>query len=179
MIRLSLGDEMGDKLVCISFKAGKDITKFGVKNFLKLLLKGVKLMKNKVKPPSKKMRLDKLEKNGDTVIGVEVSKKEMEGFGSHAKAYNLDYTLIRHNDDATKYDFFFKEKDLSKLERCLEDFCKNKTKDVDRSTLKERMMQAQERATRMNKEKAKEKTQSKGKSKEKNQSKAKTKGAER
>lgn len=160
---MSLGDEMGGKVVSITVDGAINLSKKAINQIMKALLNALKVGMLAIDKGTKshQVSVKKLEKDGDKVLGNEVNKADMHGFNSFARKYNLDYSFVQEKTDKTKYTFFFKEKDLAKLEACLEDFCKVKTKDIDRSGLKERITNAQNKAQKINQDRAKEKNKSK------------------
>jgi len=159
-----VGDEMGEKVVSVAFRAGEKLTGAALKKFLSVILNGVQ--KGAYQLTSNKASISKLSRDGSQSQGIEVKKSELCGFDKYAKKYHFDYSLMRQKNDPENYVFFFKSKDFSKLEMASRDFVKDQT--LDNDSLTEKIELARSKAFSLNK--AREQTKNRSKSKGKNRS---------
>lgn len=161
-----LGDEIGEKVVSVSFEAGKKLTTSALKKFLRGLLKILKKGGSALFHSNKKSTIQKLEKDGSQLQGISVDANEIAGLSKYMKKYGVDFNITRHVSDKTQYTLFFKVHDISKFERASEDFLNDKT--LDNDSLGEKIKKAREEAFSVNNARQKErtKTKSKGKGKE-------------
>lgn len=159
-----VGDEMGEKVVSVTFRAGEKLTASALKNVLSVIMKGVQ--KGAYRLTSNKESISKLSRDGSQSQGIEVKKSELCGFDKYAKKYHFDYSMVRQKNDPENYVFFFKTKDFSKLEMAARDFVKDET--LDNNSLTEKVELAREKAFSLNK--AREQTKTRSKSKGKNRS---------
>jgi hypothetical protein len=156
-----VGDELGEKVVSVGFRASGKLSAAVLKKLFGLILKGGdKILYHTT---SNKESIHKLSQDGHQTQGVEVEKSQMCGFDKYAKKYHFEYSLIREKNDKSQYFLTFKAKDISKMDMAMQDFLKDKT--VDRGDLQERIEKAKTQAFNINqaKEKIKEHTKSHGK----------------
>lgn len=161
-----IGDELGEKVMAVQFRAGQKITGAVLRKLLgKLLEGGGKVMYNAT---SNKMSIHKLAENGNQTHGIEVSKSELKGFDHYAKKYHFKYSLVQEENDPNSYMFIFKVKDFNLLENAARDFFKDGR---EHDTLQEKIEHAKDEALKINQaheqEKEKTKTRSKGRDRSK------------
>jgi hypothetical protein len=157
-----VGDEMGEKVVSVQFRAAEKLTKATLLKLFGLIGKGLGAVGYRI--TSNRESIHNLAKEGSQTLGIEVSKSEMHGFDRYARKYHFEYSMVREKNDKTKYIFTFKAKDLDRLQNAARDFF-NDGREHD--SLEEKIQQAQEKAFNINqareKEKTKEHTKSRGK----------------
>lgn len=152
-----VGDEMGEKVVAVEFRATEKLTETTLKKlFGALLAGGGKLIYHAT---SNKLNIHKLAGEGNQTQGIEVTKQEMRGFDKYAKKYHVWYSMTREKNDKSQYMFMFHLKDTDRLEKAMRDYFKDGR---DHTTLKEKMERAREEAFQVNQVRTKEKVKSKG-----------------
>lgn len=162
----NVGDDLGQRLTSVVINNVGNLT---VKGLVKALQKSIKIMKGVDKTTNAgKQKIQTLEKYGDNLNAIEVNKTQITGFDKYARRYNLQYSIKSVKNESDKYIFFFKTKDLNKLESVINDCVKDKV--LDNNTLEDKIKDAKEKAFKINqinaKNKAKTKSKSKSKSKE-------------
>ena len=161
-----IGDELGEKVVSVQFRAGEKLTGAILKKLFHALIKGG--AKGLYHATSNEVNIHKLAGDGAQTHGIEVTKAEMQGFDRYAKKYHVFYSLTREKNDKSQYMFMFKLKDFDRLESAMKDYFKD---DLDHSSLQEKIEQAREKAFEVNKaherEKEKSKTRAKGRDRSK------------
>ena len=161
-----IGDELGEKVMAVHFKAGEKLTGAVLKKLLGLLIAGGgKAVYNMT---SNKESIHKLAENGNQTHGIEVSKSELAGFDQYARKYHFKYSLVREANDKSSYMFIFKVKDFNLLENAARDFFKDGR---DHTTLQDKIEHARDEAFQINQaheqEKETTKTRSKGRDRSK------------
>lgn len=156
-----VGDEMGEKVVAVQFRATEKLTAATLKKVFSLLLAGGgKLWYHAT---SNKMNIHQLAGDNGQTHGIEVTSEEMQGFDKYAKKYHVWYSMTREKNDKGQYMFMFKLKDFNRLESAMRDYFKDGR---DHTSLKEKIEHAREEAMQVNqarvKEKAKEQVKSRG-----------------
>lgn len=156
-----VGDELGEKVVSVQFRAAERLTGAILQKLFGALLAGGG--KIKYHATSNKESIHNLAKEGSQTQGVEVDKSEMQGFDRYARKYHFEYSMVREKNDKSQYIFTFKAKDMDRMEHAMRDFFKDGR---DHTTLKEKIEEAREKAYSVNqareKEKSKDHTKSKG-----------------
>lgn len=154
-----VGDEMGEKVVSVAFRATGKLTAAVLKKALSLLLKSALVGIDKATP--NRQSITKLSRDGSQSQGIEVDKSEMCGFDKYAKKYHFNYSMVRQANDPEKYVLFFKMKDISKLEMATRDYVKDQT--LDNNSLQGKVDEAREKAYSINKAHEKERSKSRSK----------------
>ncbi len=162
-----VGDEMGEKVVAVQFRAAEILTVATLKKVFGLLLAGGGKLWYQATP--NKMNIHKLAGDNGQTHGIEVTKEEMQGFDRYAKKYHVWYSMTREKNDKSRYMFMFKLKDFNRLESAMRDYFKDGR---DHVGLKEKIERAREEALQVNQARAKEKTKEQVKSKGRNRSRA-------
>ena len=161
-----VGDELGEKVVSVQFRAAEKLTKATLLKLFGLLLAGGGVAFYHA--TTNKESIHKLAKEGAQTQGIEVGKGEMQGFDRYARKYHFEYSMVREKNDKSQYIFTYKAKDTDRLENAMRDFFKDGR---DHTTLKEKIEEAREKAYSVNqareKEKSRDHTKSKGRSREK------------
>lgn len=158
-----VGDELGERVVEVHFRAAEKLTGATLRKLFGLLLAGGgKILYHTT---SNKQNIYKLAQYGSQTQGVEVSKGEMKGFDKYARKYHFEYSMCREKNDKTQYIFIFKAKDADRLNNASRDWFKD---GQDHTSIKEKIEQATEKARAFNvsqaheKEKSKEQTKTRG-----------------
>lgn len=153
-----VGDEMGEKVVAVQFRAAEKLTLATLKKVFELLLAGgSKLLYHAT---SNKMDIHKLAADNGQTHGIEVTKEEMQGFDRYAKKYHVWYSMTREKNDKSQYMFMFKLKDFNRLESAMRDYFKD---GIDHTSLREKIEHAREEAMQVNQARARVKEQVKSK----------------
>lgn len=161
-----IGDELGEKVMAVHFRAGEKITGAVLKKLFGLLLAGGGAAVYNF--TSNKESIHRLAENGNQTHGIEVSKNEMAGFDHYAKKYHFKYSLVREENDPNSYMFIFKLKDLNLLENAAHDFFNDGR---DHTTLQEKIQHAKDESVKINEAHAQEKEKTKTRSKGRDRSK--------
>ncbi|MVB11634.1 hypothetical protein CAFE_23560 [Caprobacter fermentans] len=159
-----VGDELGEKVVEIHFRAAEKLTGAALRKVFGLLLAGGGKIKYHI--TSNKQSIHKLAQYGNQTQGVEVSKDEMKGFDHYARKYHFEYSMCRKKNDKTQYIFIFKAKDADRLNNAARDWFKDGR---DHESIKEKIEQATEKARAYNVNQSHEKEKSKEQTKGRNQ----------
>ncbi|HEX3016241.1 MAG TPA: PcfB family protein [Caproicibacter sp.] len=158
-----VGDEMGERVVAVQFRAAEKLTGAVLKKlFGKLLEGGAKLWYHAT---PNKMNIHKLAGDNGQTHGIEVTKEEMQGFDRYAKKYHVWYSLTREKNDKNQYMFMFKLKDFNRLESAMRDYFKDGR---EHAGLREKIEHAAQEALRVNEARAKNKVKEQVKSKVRN-----------
>lgn len=160
-----IGDEMGEKVVAVQFRAAEKLTAATLKKVFSLLLAGGS--KFLYHATSNKMNIHKLAGDNGQTHGIEVTNEEMQGFDKYAKKYHVWYSMTREKNDKGQYMFMFKLKDFNRLESAMRDYFKDGR---DHTSLKEKIEHARDEAFQVNQAHAKEKAKEQVKSKVRNRS---------
>lgn len=158
-----VGDELGERVVEVHFRATEKLTGATLRKLFGLLLAGGEKIRYHM--TSNKQNIHKLAQYGSQTQGVEVSKGEMKGFDHYARKYHFEYSMCREKNDKNQYIFIFKAKDADRLNNACRDWFKD---GQDHTSIKEKIEQATEKARAFNvsqaheKEKSKEQTKGKG-----------------
>jgi len=147
-----VGDEMGEKVVAVQFRAAEVLTGATLRKVFSRIL--ALIGKLHYHTTSNKINIHHLAGTGSQTQGVEVTKDEMHGFDHYAKKYHVWYSLTREKNDKQQYVFMFKLKDIDRLNNAMRDFFKDGR---DHTSLKEKMEHAREEAFHVNQATAKEK----------------------
>jgi hypothetical protein len=161
-----VGDELGEKVVTVSFRTTGKLTVKSLKKLFRLILKAGGNILYHVTP--NKENFKKLNKDGYPTQGIEVTKDQMCKFDKYARKYRFEYSMIQEKNDPNLYHFSFKVKDFSVMEMAMRDYLKDKT--IDHGDLKERIEHAKESAFYFNKKRTKEKAKEHTKSHSRNKS---------
>lgn len=146
--------------VRLTFKVGKIGAK-GIAGTVNKLFKGSLWVIRKLQGQQGK-NIKQLSKDGSQIDMLDpVDKEYTKGFKKYAKKYDVDYSIMRHKDDKSLYTVFFKCKDINKLEKSLEEFCKDKG--LDKETLDEKLTLAKGKSQELEKAATKTKTKTKTK----------------
>lgn len=160
-----VGDEMGEKVVAVQFRAAEVLTEATLRKMFSRTM--AILGKLHYHATSNKMNIHKLAGDGGQTQGVEVTESEMLGFDHYAKKYHIWYSMTREKNDKEQYMFMFKLKDANRLENAMRDYFKDGS---DHTSLKEKMERARQEAFQVNQARAKERTKEHAKSKIRNRS---------
>lgn len=158
-----VGDEMGEKVVSVTFREAGKLSAAALKKVLSSVLALVKAGTYRLTP--NKTSVSKLERDPSPTQCIEVTKKEMRGFDKYANKYHFEYSMMRQKNDHGLYVLMFNLNDFSKLEMATRDYIKDQS--IDNNSLEEKIEHAREKAFNINKaarEKTKEKSKSKGRS---------------
>jgi hypothetical protein len=141
-----VGDEMGERLVSIHFRASEKLTAAILKA---VLLGTIGKLGSKVlyHATSNKQNIKNIVESGSQTQGVEVSKSEMQGFDKYAKRYHFEYSMTREKNDKTQYFFTFRVKDLDRMQNAAKDWFKD---GLDHESIKQKLEEAAEKAYSIN-----------------------------
>jgi hypothetical protein len=160
-----VGDEMGEKVVAVQFRAAEKLTAAILRKLFGLLLSGGGKIRYHI--TSNKENIHKLVKEGGQTHGIEVTAAEMQGFDHYARKYHVWYSMTHEKNDKAQYMFMFKLNDFDRLESAMRDYFKDGR---DHTSLKEKIENAREEAFSVNQAREKEEVKDHTKTKTKNRS---------
>ena len=138
-------DYVSEKTMALVIKGGKisaEVLEGAIKSFIKNTKKTVN--KAKEKSATGKQSLKTLQKSGVSLSSVEITKDNIGDFGSVAKKYRIDYSLMKQeNASPPVFYVFFKAKDAELLDAAFNEYAQKKYS-VEKTGLKETLEKVRE-----------------------------------
>lgn len=154
-------EEVNDKTVAISVKAGKMTAAL----LAKAMLKTLRLMKRKVQKGVDKHNefgqtsMKKLAReSGGDMADIEITDKNIKSFDPIARKYGLKYSLKKSGKD--KYYIFFKGRSVDAMTAAFKEYTKSQTRKAARPSVLENLRDLKEQVKNMAPAKDKHKNRS-------------------
>lgn len=137
---------LSDELVNKTHK-GVCITVHGTKSLCKILAKAIKLYLHHIQKdePPQKLSLKDLNKQNQTLKALDLKKNDINGLQKELRLYGVSYAIKRDVSNKNCYKVYFKAKDTVQIKNALTDYTAKK---FQKSSIKEKMKGAIEKAAK-------------------------------